>query len=193
MWVEPVVLEGLRVRLEPLSERHVPDLSRHLELELFQFFAGLRPACADAPGTLDYVRQRMALSDISFAMVLRDTGEAIGHTSFMEIREAHRALEIGSTWIGRAWQRTFVNPEVKLLMLTHAFESLGCVRVQLKTDLRNTQSQRGIEKLGAVREGVLRRHQICADGHIRDTVMYSITDGEWPSVKTRLEDRLLRA
>ncbi len=108
----------------------------------------------------------------------------------MDVRPAHRGLEIGYTWIARAYQGTRVNPECKYLLLRHAFEKLGAIRVQLKTDGRNLQSQHAIEKLGAVKEGVLRKHLILPDGYVRDTVMYSITDSEWPHVKSRLEARL---
>ena len=123
-------------------------------------------------------------------MVLRDTGQAVGVSSYTDVRPEHRGLEIGGTWIGRTYQRTAVNPECKYLMLRHAFENLGAVRVQLKTDSRNTQSQRAIEKLGAQKEGVLRKHIILPDGYVRDTVMYSITVEEWPEVRVGLEDRL---
>jgi ribosomal-protein-alanine N-acetyltransferase len=126
----------------------------------------------------------------AFAIVLQETGEAIGETSYMDIRPAHRGLEIGHTWIARPHQGTRVNPENKYLLLRHAFEELEAVRVQLKCDARNLQSQRAIEKLGAQREGVLRKHIILPDGYVRDTVMYSIVEGEWPRVKASLEARL---
>jgi len=105
----------------------------------------------------------------------------------MDIQRRHRGLEIGSTWLGKPWQRTGINTEAKYLLLRHAFEVLGAARVQLKTDLRNTQSQTAIARLGAVREGVLRKHKIVRDGFLRDSVMFSIIDDEWPAVKTRLE------
>ena len=122
--------------------------------------------------------------------MLCETGRAIGITCFLDIRPAHRALEIGFTWLGRTWQGGAANPEAKLLQLRHAFEVLEAVRVQLKTDLRNLQSQHAIEKLGAVREGVLRKQMVLPDGHVRDTVMYAITDDEWPRVRDGLEARL---
>jgi RimJ/RimL family protein N-acetyltransferase len=108
----------------------------------------------------------------------------------MNISRYDRGLEIGSTWLGKPWQRTGINTEAKYLLLRHAFEDLGAVRVQLKTDGRNTQSQRAIERLGAVREGVLRKYQRVWDGFVRDSVMFSITDDEWPAVKGRLEGLL---
>jgi ribosomal-protein-alanine N-acetyltransferase len=108
----------------------------------------------------------------------------------LDIRPEHRGLEIGFTWIGKPYHGTQVNPECKYLLLRHAFDDQQAIRVQLKTDLRNLQSQRAIEKLGAVREGVLRKQMIRPDGYLRDTVMYSVTAEEWPGVRARLEERL---
>ena len=127
---------------------------------------------------------------VPFAQVLIESGRAIGGTTYMDIQHANRGVEIGSTWIGRAHHGTRVNPEAKYLLLRHAFEEQGAIRVQLKTDSRNLQSQRAIEKLGAVKEGILRNHMIMPDGHYRHTVMYSLTDDEWPAAKARLEARL---
>ena len=129
---------------------------------------------------------------ILFAQIDRLSGRAVGSTTYMNISRRDRGLEIGSTWLGKPWQRTGINTEAKYLLLRHAFEDLGAVRVQLKTDRRNLQSQAAIERLGAVREGVLRKHMLVRDGFIRDSVMYSITDDEWPSVKVRLEAMLSR-
>lgn len=127
----------------------------------------------------------------AFAIVASSSGRAVGSTRFLDIRRAHRALEIGWTWIGDTWRRTAINTECKLLLLGHAFDAHGAHRVTLKTDARNVRSQRAIERIGGVREGVLRRHRVCWDGSVRDTVYYGIVDTEWPSVKTRLE-RMLR-
>ncbi|MBI1756432.1 MAG: GNAT family N-acetyltransferase [Fimbriimonas ginsengisoli] len=190
-WVKPVTLVGRTIRLEPLCEAHAASLARHVELDLFLLFAGLRPREASERGLADYIRGRLALPMVqSFAMVLQEGGEAVGHSSFMDIQAENSGLEIGSTWIARPWQGTKVNPEAKLLMLAHAFDELGCERVMLKTDLRNLQSQRGIEKLGAVKEGVLRRNVRMVDGYMRSTVMYSILREEWPRVRQGLEARL---
>ncbi len=190
MQVEPVRLDGRTVRLEPLTLDHAPDLWEASDPDLFT----LTWSWAGA-STLDEfrinVQNHLDMPDwCSFAIVLTNTGRAIGSTSYLEIRPAHRALEIGSTWIARPYQGTQVNPENKYLLLRHAFETLGAVRVQLKTDGRNLHSQRAIQKLGAVHEGVLRKHSILPDGYIRDTVMYSIIAEEWPTVKARLEARL---
>jgi len=127
---------------------------------------------------------------VSFAMVLRSDGLAVGHSSYMSIRPNDRVLEIGGTWIGKPYQGTAVNPEAKLLMMQHAFEVLGCVRVELKTDERNLQSQNAMQKLGLVREGVLRKHSINADGYIRNVVYFSVIEEEWPAMKERLRARL---
>jgi RimJ/RimL family protein N-acetyltransferase len=127
---------------------------------------------------------------VLFAQVEQATGRAVGRTSYLNISRRDRGLEIGSTWLGRPWQRTSLNTEAKYLLLRHAFEVLGAVRVQFKTDLRNVQSQRAIERLGAAREGVLRKHMLVRDGFIRDSVLYSILAEEWPAVKDRLEARM---
>jgi len=143
-------------------------------------------------GGLGFVEQ--AVDDLGRdGAFLGATGEPIGSTSYLDIRPQHRGLEIGRTWIGKRWQGTVVNPESKYLLLRHAFESLGAVRVQFKTDANNIRSQRAIEKLGARREGVLRRYQVRSNGCHRDSVMYSIIDEEWPEVKARLEARLAAA
>jgi len=134
--------------------------------------------------------QTEAGTSVWFAVIDTATGQAVGVTSLMDIRRGDRGLEIGGTWLTpRVW-RSAVNSECKYLLLRHAFEVLGCIRVQLKTDSRNTRSQRAIERLGAVKEGVLRKHMILHDGYTRDTVMYSIVDDEWPVVKARLEATL---
>jgi N-acetyltransferase len=190
MWVEPVVLEGRTVRLEPLTVAHAEGLRSVGDLDLFAY-TPMFPNDMSAEGWYDYLQRTLATPDrVPFAIVLRDTGQPVGTTSYLEIRPAHRGLEIGYTWIGRAYQGTQVNPENKYLLLSHAFETLGAIRVQLKTDGRNLQSQRAMTKLGAQREGTLRKHIIMPDGYLRDTVMFSITNDEWPTVKQAIEARL---
>ena len=186
----PIVLRGRHVTLEPLAEDHA---------------AGLLEACADdetwaylprpRPRSLDEVREMIrdaALEGdaIAFAIVPAMTGIASGSTRYLDIDRVHRTLEIGWTWIGPAWQRTAVNTECKLLLLAHAFDDLGAHRVTLKTDGRNVRSQRAIERIGALREGVLRRHRICWDGHVRDTVYFGVTDLDWPRVREGLLAKL---
>ena len=119
-------------------------------------------------------------------------GQAVGSTRFLEIRPAHSALEIGYTWLGRASQGTGINSMAKYLLLEHCFAELKAVRVQFKTDVRNLQSRKALEKIGAREEGFLRRHMLLWNGHRRDTVLYSIIDDEWPRVKTRLLDLIKR-
>jgi RimJ/RimL family protein N-acetyltransferase len=192
--VEPVVLEGALVRLEPLSEHHAAGLAKHGEDEIFRFFGAIRPQHNDPQDASEFVRRMNDMPGVvPFAIVLKETGETIGCTTYMDIRPQHDGLEIGMTWIGRAHQRTGVNTECKLLLLTHAFEKIGCARVQLKTDLRNVQSQAAIERIGGVKEGVLRKHMIMPDGFLRETVMYSIISSEWPECKARLEAMRERA
>lgn len=191
MKVEPVTLEGRFVRLEPLAPAHARDLAEAASEDLFTYH--FPPAELTAAGFADQIEElRARPAFLPFASVLRETGRAVGITCYLDVRPEHRGLEIGFTWVGRPWQGTQVNPESKLLLLRHAFETLGCVRVQLKTDLRNLQSQAAIARLGAVREGVLRKQMILPDGHQRDTVMFSITDDEWPAVRAGLEERLAR-
>jgi RimJ/RimL family protein N-acetyltransferase len=138
----------------------------------------------------DMLARQARGGDLPLAVMDLATGRAIGATRYLDIQPAHRAVEIGGSWYGRAYQRTAVNTESKYLLLRHAFETLGCLRVQFKTDLRNERSQRAIERLGAVREGVLRHNLIMPDGHVRDSIYYSILAEEWPAVKARLEARL---
>ena len=186
---KPVTLEGKVVRLEPLAERHAAGLAVAASADLFDYH--FPPAELTEAGFAEQIRSLSSLPDwCPFATVLRADGRCVGMTCYLDIRPAHRGLEIGFTWIGKAWQASAVNPEAKLLQLGHAFETLGAVRVQLKTDVRNLQSQRALEKLGAVREGVLRKQMVLPDGYVRDTVMYAITDEDWPRVRAGLEERL---
>lgn len=190
MKVEPVRLEGRMLRLEPLSPDHAPGLWPHAGPEVFRWLADL-PRDGSYEAFRDWLGEILRRpASLTFAMILAATGELAGVSGYLEIRPEHQGLEVGRTWIGKAHQGSRVNPESKLLLLRHAFETLGAIRVQLKTDLRNIHSQRAIEKLGAVREGVLRRYQIRSNGEVRDTVVYSVLAGEWPAVKARLEARL---
>lgn len=189
MNIQPVTLTGRTIRLEPLERRHAADLAQAADADIFRYH-GLQPEISQAgfEAYIDTLLTRPAM--VPFAQVLIESGRAIGGTTYMDIQNANRGVEIGTTWIGRAYHGTMVNPEAKYLLLRHAFEEQGAIRVQLKTDSRNLQSQRAIEKLGAVKEGILRNHMIMPDGYFRHTVMYSITDAEWPAAKARLEARL---
>ena len=194
--IQPVTLTGRVVRLEPLSEAHVPDLTVVGQDDSLWAFIPYTPVRSQAD-MLAWVRDMLARqakgTDLPFAVVSQLTGRAIGASRFLDIQPANRALEIGGSWYGRAYQRTAVNTESKYLLLGHAFDRLGCLRVQLKTDLRNERSQRAIERLGAVREGVLRHNMIMPDGHVRSSIFYSILAEEWPGVKARLEEMLARS
>ena len=186
----PITLDGQCARLEPLGAKHAEGLfAIGQEEKIWRYL--LRPkleSVADAQGFVEEaLRVATTGSQLPFAIVDQKSNRVAGSTRYLDIRPNDRAIEIGSTWLGREFQRTAINTECKYLLLRHAFEDLGAVRVTLKTDGRNEQSQRAIERLGAVREGVLRKHMALWDGYIRDTVYYSILDSEWPDVKRRLE------
>lgn len=188
----PVTLDGEFVRLEPLERSHIPALCAvGLDDDLWRWTqANIRtPQDMEA-----YVAEAIALrekgSALPFATVDRASGTVVGSTRYGNIELANRKVEIGWTWIGRPWQRSGVNTEAKLLMLTYAFETLGCHRVELKTDVLNERSRRAIERLGAKEEGVLRKHLVTSTGRVRDTVYYSILDSEWPEVAAALQNRL---
>jgi RimJ/RimL family protein N-acetyltransferase len=188
-----ITLDGQYARLEPLGTKHAEGLfAIGQEEKIWRYL--LRPkleSVADAQGFVEEALRVAATgSQLPFAIVDQKSNRVAGSTRYLDIRPNDRAIEIGSTWLGREFQRTAINTECKYLLLRHAFEDLGAVRVTLKTDGRNEQSQRAIERLGAIREGVLRKHMVMWDGYIRDTVYYSILDSEWPEVKRRLEDFL---
>ena len=193
---EPVTLTGRSVTLEPLAERHAADLfAVAQDEEIWRYLFPPQPRTLDdmQAWLADALATRARGEMLPFAVVWRATGQAIGSTRYMDYSAGDRHVEIGWTWYGRDYWRSPVNTECKYLLLRHAFETLGCIRVQLKTDLRNERSQRAIERLGAVREGVLRKAVVIAkDGHQRWSVYYSILDDEWPTVKTRLEAMLER-
>ncbi len=190
---QPIVLTGRYVRLEPLLHDHAVDLRiagsdpgvwRFMPCGPFREGAGINELIAEA------LAQAATGLQVPFAIIHIDSGAAIGSTRYLEIRRKDRALEIGWTWIAPAHQRTPVNTECKLLLLEHAFETLGAVRMQLKTDARNQRSQAAIVRIGARQEGVLRKSLIMSDGFIRDTVYFSIVREEWPQAKRRLQDML---
>ena len=188
---QPVTLTGKLVRLEPLTLAHAPDLFAAIRVDATIWRWWSEPPPEDVAGMWAFVtatlQEQADGSVIAFAQIDQKSGVPAGMTTYMDIQRRHRGLEIGSTWLGKPWQRTGMNTEAKYLLLRHAFEVLGAARVQLKTDLRNIQSQTAIARLGAVREGVLRKHKLVRDGFLRDSVMFSIIDDEWPAVKQRLE------
>ena len=176
--------------LEPLDSHHGLDLLEHCDLVSLAYMRN-KPQELTLESMERYISHlRNTPAMVPFAIVLLATGQAVGVTTYMNIRPEDRGLEIGSTWISPQYWGTRVNPESKYLLLQHAFEILGAIRVELRTDSRNIRSQRAIEKLGAVREGVLRRHMIMPAGYVRDTVVYAITDQDWPQIKALLKERL---
>jgi N-acetyltransferase len=189
---EPVVLEGATVRLEPLTPAHAGDLLEHaLDPDLWRWTLGHIESRADLERYIAHALEEQARERaLPFAHVLKATGRAIGSTRFGSIERAHRRVEIGWTWIGRAHQRTAVNTEAKYLMLRHAFETWECLRVELKTNALNTRSRDAMLRIGCVEEGVLRQHAISDRGVVRDTLYLSVLQREWPAVKARLERRL---
>ncbi len=193
MDIQPVTLSGRHVRLEPLAYAHVPDLAAGgTDPGIWQYIP-YQPVHTEADMRAwveDLLARQAKGTDLPFAVVDQAANHAIGATRYLDIQRPNRAVEIGGTWYAPAYQRTAANTEAKLLLLTHAFESLGCIRVQLKTDERNLRSQRAIERIGAIKEGILRHNLIMPDGHRRSSVYYSILESEWPGVKEKLLARL---
>lgn len=193
MEITSVTLIGSVVRLEPLSEQHVPDLTVAAHDEsIWRYMLYVYPDNEEKmlAWVRDILARQAAGTDLAFTIIHRASGRAIGATRYLEIRPLHRSLEVGGTWYATEFQRTAVNTECKYLLLKHAFEVLGCIRVQFKADARNERSLHALERIGAVREGVLRNHYILPDGTRRDSVYFSILDKEWPGVRARLEGML---
>ncbi|HSQ20594.1 MAG TPA: GNAT family protein [Blastocatellia bacterium] len=194
MDVSPITLEGQQVRLEPLSRAHAePLVAAAGDGELWNNTVTIIP---DSAGITSYIEAALAGQslgkELPFVIINKSSNEVVGTTRFYEIRPNDRAAAIGYTWLAKSAQRTAINTESKLLLLTHAFETWQCVRVELITDVLNEQSRAAILRLGAKQEGILRKHLILPSGRIRDSVVFSIIDSEWPEVKTRLLARLER-
>jgi len=191
---EPVTLADARLRLEPMAQSHVAALEAAArDGELWK----LRVTSVPAPGeTAVYVAAALKGREdghmLPFVVVDAASGRVIGSTRYHDIVPVVERLEIGYTWYGRSWQRTHVNTTAKLLLMQHAFETLGAQLVGWRTDNYNFASQRAIERLGARKDGVLRHHALRRDGTVRDTVMYSLAAGEWPEVKAHLQYQLAR-
>ena len=193
MKIEPVVLIGNTVQLEPLREEHIKGLAKvGLEPKIWQFMRYSKVETEEQMG--QWVRELLELqamgTDLPFAVIQRATSKPIGCTRYLNIDIDNRAVEIGGTWYGLEYQGTLVNTECKYMLIKHAFEVLGCVRVWFKTDQRNKRSQHALEKLGVIKEGVLRNHMILPDGYIRNSVVYSLLPEEWPQVRQQLEAKL---
>jgi N-acetyltransferase len=196
-WYDLPVLAGRLIRLEPLAMAHAPGYlaaagSGEAAAEVFRWLSPPGGALGP-PVTVEIAAAlagRESRARLPFAQFDARTGEFAGTTSFYEVNPVQRALGIGHTWLGQRWWHTGHNTEAKLLLLSHAFETLGAVRVVWHTDIRNIRSQAAIERLGAAREGVLRKHRRRADGSWRDTVQYAMVDDDWPAARTALAARL---
>ncbi|MDA9270148.1 GNAT family N-acetyltransferase [Amylibacter sp.] len=191
-WPEDITLLGDYVRIDPLSVNHLNDLQdvvRDGELNLLWY-----TFIPNADDMLEEINKRLRLREMGsmqpFAIIDIATGLAIGMTTFMNIDATNRRVEIGSTWLSKSTQRTFINTESKLLLMAHAFEKLNCIAVEFRTHFINTQSRKAIERLGAKFDGILRNHSIMPNGTLRDTAVYSIIKSEWPTVKSNLNFQL---
>jgi RimJ/RimL family protein N-acetyltransferase len=192
--LEPVTLEGSIVRLEPLSLDHVRGLADvALDPAIWRWTIA-RPTTEAELRTwaLNAIAGRDAGAELPFATIDRATGRPIGSSRYMNIVLEHRRLEIGWTWVGTDFQRTGANREAKLLMLSHAFDTLGCRRVEFKTDALNEKSRTALLGIGATFEGIFRNHMVMPDGRMRDSAYYSVIDAEWPEVRATLEAGLRR-
>jgi RimJ/RimL family protein N-acetyltransferase len=195
MSIRPATLDGAHVRLEPLDlAKHWDGLSAiGLDEDLWRFTVAKVKTPQDLRAYLDVALQEQARGvSIPFANIHKATGRVAGCSRFGNIVPEHKRAEIGWTWVGREYQRSAVNTEAKLLMFTHAFEVWGLNRVELKTSHLNLRSQNAMRRLGLVEEGTMRKHTINADGTIRHTVYFSVTDDEWPAMKTRLREMLAK-
>ncbi|HEX8836546.1 MAG TPA: GNAT family protein [Candidatus Acidoferrum sp.] len=192
MVVAPVVLEGRYVRLEPMREDHLAGLAAvGLDEDLWRWIpTPVRTVEEMAAYIATALRERAQGVSLPFALVEQQTRRPIGSTRYGSIDRTHHRVEIGWTWVAREWQRTAINTEAKYLLLKHAFETLGCIRVELKTDSLNERSRAAILRIGAREEGIFRNHMITASGRIRHTVYFSLVDTEWPAVKARLKAKL---
>ena len=192
--VQPVTLEGMHVQLEPLSLRHHADLCEvGLDQELWRVTMTLIRTSDEMKHYIGTAMQEQSEGrSLPFAIVERSSGKAIGSTRYGNIDRANRRVEIGWTWVARRCQRTPVNTEAKLLLLTHAFETLGCIRVEFKTDSINATSRTALLRIGAKEEGILRNHMIAPGGRLRHSVYFSIVDSEWEGVKRMLKMKLGR-
>ena len=195
IWNSPITLAGKVVRLEPLTTAHITGLAvagRDESIWKYMVYGNLSNLESMGKWVKDLLLQQAVGTDLPFTVIQNKSGKIIGATRFLNMQPRHRSLEVGGTWYAPEYQGKVVNPECKFLLLKYAFEELDCIRVQFKADMRNERSIHALEKLGAVREGVLRSHMILPNGIIRDSVYFSILDREWPDVKIRLEDRINR-
>ncbi len=188
MQIGPVTLEGQHVRLEPVSLAHVPALWRagaHEEIWHYLPYPMHSEETMRAYVESELAKQQAGLV-VRFVTVAKAIAQPVGSTSYLNIDRQHRRVEIGGTWITPAWQRSAINTEAKYLQLRHAFEALGCIRVEFKTDALNAKSRQALARIGATEEGTFRNHMIMPSGRIRHSVYFSITNDEWPRVKAHL-------
>jgi len=187
-FVEPVVLTGAHASLEPLAREHEADIREAAaDGELWRLWYTSVPSPENTPMWLDIaLDMRERLGAMPFAVRSKATGRVVGSTRYFNVDAANRRLEIGHTWYSKSVQRTGVNTECKLMLLTHAFEALRCIAVEFRTHWFNHRSREAIARLGAKQDGVLRNHQLMPDGTYRDTVVFSIIESEWPAVKSHL-------
>jgi RimJ/RimL family protein N-acetyltransferase len=193
-WLEPVTLRGKVATLAPLAPEHRVDLVEAVQDgELWKLWYTTIPSPERMAAE---VERRLGLQAkgkmLPFAVIENASGRAVGMTTYMNVEPAHRRVEIGSTWYRKRVQRSALNTECKLMLLAHAFETLDCVAVEFRTHFFNQQSRRGIERLGAKLDGILRNHQIMPNGTLRDTCVYSISAAEWPTVKAHLAWQMAR-
>ncbi len=190
--IAPLILEGPHARLEPLSGRHHDDLVEAVrDGELWNLWYTFIPTPERMQAEIERRLQLQAQgSMLPFAVIDPSTGRAVGMTTYMNIDSANHRVEIGSTWYRRSVQRSALNTQCKRLLLSHAFDALGCIAVEFRTHWFNQASRNAIERLGAKLDGVLRSHQIAANGSVRDTVVYSIIASEWPAVRAHLDHQL---
>lgn len=188
-----IILEGNTVRLAQMETSHLDDLwEAGKDQSIWEFTSSKVRNKAELKRIIESaIAEREKGTQIPFIVLLKKTDKIVGSTRFLDISEAHKSLEIGWTWYSPDYWRTSVNTESKFLMLQYAFEKMGVNRVQFCTDLRNIRSQTAIARIGAQKEGVLRKHRIIADGYVRDTVIFSILKEEWPQIKTGLQEKLL--
>ena len=193
MDIQRITLTGKHVRLEPLDEKHIAGLAeigRGHDFWKFMLYGEMKTEADLRYFVDDLLAREKKGTDLPFTVIHLATGRIAGSTRYLNIDRPNRGLEVGGTWYGPEFQRTAVNTECKYLLLTHAFETLKVIRAQIKTDSLNVRSQAAIERIGAVKEGVLRNHMITPDGRFRDSVFYSILDSEWAGVKKKLEEML---
>jgi N-acetyltransferase len=194
MDIHPITLEGRTVRLEPLSLAHHAQLCEAgLDFELWHWTTQNIRTPQDMRAYIEQALTEQARgTSLPFGTIDRASGKVIGSTRYLNIDVSNLRVEIGATWLAKNWQRTAANTEAKYLMLRHAFEEFGCIRVELKTDSLNQRSRDSILRLGAKEEGTLRNHMLTWTGRIRHTIYFSIIDSEWPEVKARLEGLMAR-